>query len=36
MADSDRQRAKRVADAMLKMTKIDLAELQAAYMKAAA
>jgi predicted 3-demethylubiquinone-9 3-methyltransferase (glyoxalase superfamily) len=31
MADSDRVRAKRVADAMLKMVKIDVAALQVAY-----
>jgi predicted 3-demethylubiquinone-9 3-methyltransferase (glyoxalase superfamily) len=31
MADPDRERAKRVADAMLKMKKIDLGALQAAY-----
>jgi predicted 3-demethylubiquinone-9 3-methyltransferase (glyoxalase superfamily) len=31
MADPDRARAKRVADAMLKMKKIDLAALRAAY-----
>jgi predicted 3-demethylubiquinone-9 3-methyltransferase (glyoxalase superfamily) len=35
MADPDRERAKRVADAMLKMVKIDLAGLKAAYRKAA-
>jgi predicted 3-demethylubiquinone-9 3-methyltransferase (glyoxalase superfamily) len=34
MADSDRQRAKRVAEAMLKMVKLDLAGLQAAHKKA--
>jgi predicted 3-demethylubiquinone-9 3-methyltransferase (glyoxalase superfamily) len=34
MADPDRERAKRVADAMLKMVKLDLAALQAAYKKA--
>jgi predicted 3-demethylubiquinone-9 3-methyltransferase (glyoxalase superfamily) len=31
MADQDPQRAKRVTDAMLKMVKLDLATLQAAY-----
>ena len=31
MADPDRVRAKRVADAMLKMNKLDLAALRAAY-----
>jgi len=31
MADPDRAKAKRVADAMLKMVKIDIATLQAAY-----
>jgi predicted 3-demethylubiquinone-9 3-methyltransferase (glyoxalase superfamily) len=31
MADQDKARAKRVTDAMLKMEKIDLAKLQAAY-----
>jgi predicted 3-demethylubiquinone-9 3-methyltransferase (glyoxalase superfamily) len=31
MADPDRERAKRVADAMLAMKKVDLAGLQAAY-----
>jgi hypothetical protein len=31
MADPDRVRAKRVADAMLKMKKIDLEALRAAY-----
>lgn len=31
MADPDRKRAKRVADAMLKMVKLDLPALQAAY-----
>ena len=36
MGDADRERAKRVADAMLKMVKIDLAELKAAHRKAAA
>lgn len=35
-ADPDRERAKRVADAMLKMTKINLAELRTAYRKAVA
>jgi predicted 3-demethylubiquinone-9 3-methyltransferase (glyoxalase superfamily) len=35
MADPDRKRAKRVADAMLKMVKLDLAELKAAYWKEA-
>lgn len=35
MADPDRKRAKRVADAMLKMVKFDVATLQAAYKKAA-
>jgi predicted 3-demethylubiquinone-9 3-methyltransferase (glyoxalase superfamily) len=33
MADPDRERAKRVTDAMLVMKKIDLAELEAAYNK---
>jgi hypothetical protein len=31
MADHDRARAKRAADAMMKMVKIDIAALQAAY-----
>lgn len=31
MADPDRARAKRVADAMLKMVKLDIAELERAY-----
>jgi hypothetical protein len=31
MADSDRAKAKRAADAMLKMVKLDIAALQAAY-----
>ena len=31
MADPDRAKAKRAADAMLKMVKIDIATLQAAY-----
>ena len=31
MKDADRARAKRVAEAMLKMVKIDIARLQAAY-----
>jgi len=31
MADPDRARAKRVADAMLKMVKFDVAALEAAY-----
>ena len=31
MADPDRAKAKRAADAMMKMVKIDIAELQAAY-----
>jgi predicted 3-demethylubiquinone-9 3-methyltransferase (glyoxalase superfamily) len=31
MKDPDRTRAKRVADAMLKMVKLDLAELEKAY-----
>jgi predicted 3-demethylubiquinone-9 3-methyltransferase (glyoxalase superfamily) len=31
MADPDREKAKRAADAMLKMVKIDIAALQAAY-----
>ncbi len=35
MADPDRKRAKRVADAMLKMVKFDVATLRAAYKKAA-
>ena len=35
MADPDRKRAKRVADAMLKMVKFDLATLQEAYKKPA-
>jgi predicted 3-demethylubiquinone-9 3-methyltransferase (glyoxalase superfamily) len=35
MADPDRKRAKRVADAMLKMVKFDVATLQAAYKKTA-
>jgi predicted 3-demethylubiquinone-9 3-methyltransferase (glyoxalase superfamily) len=34
MADPDRERAKRVTDAMLAMKKIDLARLQAAYSQA--
>lgn len=33
MTDPDRERAKRVADAMLKMVKIDLAELKSVYRK---
>ena len=33
MADPDRERAKRVAEAMLKMVKFDLAALRAAYGK---
>lgn len=35
MADPDRTRAKRVAEAMLKMVKLDIAGLQAAYSKGA-
>jgi predicted 3-demethylubiquinone-9 3-methyltransferase (glyoxalase superfamily) len=31
MADPDRARAKRAADAMLKMVKLDIAKLKAAY-----
>ena len=31
MADPDRERAKRVGDAMLKMVKFDVAGLKAAY-----
>lgn len=31
MADKDRARSKRVTDAMLKMIKLDVAALQAAY-----
>lgn len=31
MADRDRARARRVADAMMKMVKFDIAALQAAY-----
>lgn len=36
MADPDRERAKRVAEAMLQMVKLDLAGLEAAYNKKAA
>ena len=35
MADPDRKRAKRVADAMLKMVKFDVAALEAAYKRTA-
>lgn len=36
IADPDRERAKRVTETMLKMVRIDLAALQAAYKKAPA